>query len=212
MKFNLDKITLWLGILIAIIYNSWFLSYFLNPKISGIALASSLQASGQPFNWLFIALDVVVGILILLLITLVLKNEKKIVISLSGLGVFGVLTAVTALVPIHCGSDIRGCGYQSGQLLDIHDILGAIAAFALFIALLYATILAKNTRVYRYDKFMLWVWPFFGLSFSLVAIPAINSLSFIGTVAVIWQDIFLLVSGLTVILCTYSYYYLKKQK
>ena len=44
-------------------YASWPLGYWLNP-VANRGLASNLEAAHQPYNWVFIAFDIVSGLLI----------------------------------------------------------------------------------------------------------------------------------------------------
>jgi hypothetical protein len=186
-----------------ILYNSWLLGYYLNPLVAGSALASLLGASGQPYNWLFIWGDVVCGLVVLAISALVYKPNRLLIISLSGFIVFGIMTALSALLPIHCSGVASSCDFTN--VFDIHDITGALAGIGQFVGMIYATILAKKLPIYKWDKLFLWVWAFLGVSYLLSAIPAINRLKDITTIAVIWQDAFLVVSGALVVLSAYTY-------
>lgn len=210
MKFDTKKLVIALGALTGLVYNSWLLSYLLNPKVAGVALASGLEAKGQPYNWFFISCDVLTGILTLLISALVHKKNKLLIYSLSGLVGFGVLTALTAVLPLDCTGTIRTCGYQGRQAFGLHDLSGAIAAFCLFVAMVLAVVMSKKTNIYVWNIVTVLIWSLLGLSYLLVVIPAISRLTYISTLAVLWQDAFLVVSGLSIVLCCYTYNYLKK--
>jgi hypothetical protein len=104
-----------LATLAAIFYYSWPLGYWLNPAIGRHGLASDLEAKGQPYNWVFVSLDVTSGLLIFG-ITLWLArtwhsfSNPSIKFILCGYGLFGVLTAFDALLPLNCLVDQKQCG------------------------------------------------------------------------------------------------------
>ena len=99
----------------AILYYSWPLGYWLNPAAGKNGLASDLQATGQPYNWLFVLFDVASGTLIILvtlwLVRIWRRNMKlSIKFILWGYGLFGALTALDALIPMNCLVDEQRCG------------------------------------------------------------------------------------------------------
>ena len=57
-------LTLWLASAGALAYCSWPLAFLVNPSLAGNGLASSFEAPGQPFSWLFILLDCIAGLCI----------------------------------------------------------------------------------------------------------------------------------------------------
>ena len=189
-----------LGILAAIIYNSWPLGYILNPRIARIGLTSDLEASGEAYSWLFVGGDVLFGLLLLVIIWLLLKRHiplmRQVFFALTGLAAFGVFTAVDALLPVNCTSDIRTCGYQGNQTLGIHDVTGAIAALGLFVGMVVAWRLSGTSRrLKRLCAVVLGVWSVWGLLFVLT--PAANEakLPDIQQIAIVWQQLFLILSG-----------------
>ena len=52
-----------LMLIAGLLYSSWPLGYWLNPNAAK-GLASDLEALHQPFNWLFIALDILTGLFV----------------------------------------------------------------------------------------------------------------------------------------------------
>jgi hypothetical protein len=189
-----------LGVLAALIYNSWPLGYILNPGVARIGLASDLEAAGEAYNWLFISGDVLFGLVVLVIIWLFLKKKivltRQVVFALSGLAVFGVLAAVSALLPVNCWSSIRTCGYQGNQALGIHDLTGAIAALGLFVGMMAAWQLGGTTkRLKRWNGVVLAIWTIWGLLFTLTPIANAEKLPDIQQIAIIWQQVFLILSG-----------------
>ena len=106
-------LTTCLTVLAGAFYCSWPLAYWLNP-VANRGLASNLEATGQPYNWVFIGLDIVSGLLICGVTWWLLQALKRpnmsLKIALYGFGAFGLFTAVDALLPINCLSVVQRCG------------------------------------------------------------------------------------------------------
>lgn len=190
-----------LGVLAALIYNSWPLGYILNPRVAHMGLASDLEAGGEAYNWLFIGGDVLFGLFVLMIIWLLLKRRmpltRQVILALSGLAVFGTLTAISAVLPINCSSSIRTCGYRGDQTFGVHDITGAVAALGLFVGMLGAWRLSGTTkRLKRWSGTVLLVWSVWGLLFILAPIANAEKLPDIQQIAIIWQQVFLVLSGI----------------
>jgi hypothetical protein len=129
------------AVLAGALYYSWPLGYWLNPAVGQHGLASDLEATGQPYNWLFTTLDVVSGALILL-VTIWLARAWRPFMNISikfilwGYGLFGVLTATDALLPMNCLADERQCGaILHNPMVVLHGIasIGSIGALTLSI-------------------------------------------------------------------------------
>jgi len=127
--------------LAGLLYYSWPLGYWLNPLVGRQGLASDLGAKGQPYSWLFTLLDVISGALILL-VTLWLARAWHEFMNLSvklilwGYALFGVLTAVSAVLPINCLPDEARCSsWMSNPMLVLHGLasIGSIAGLTLSI-------------------------------------------------------------------------------
>ena len=58
------------GLVAALAYCSWPVGYLVNPSLAAGALASELDARGQPYSWLFILLDCATGAAALLVVRL----------------------------------------------------------------------------------------------------------------------------------------------
>ncbi len=190
------------AILAAIIYNSWPLGYLLNPSVAGTGLASDFEASGQPYNWFFVACDVLFGVLVVSLTLWLMKDRAKwrsSIIYVAGLAAFGIFTAVSALIPLHCHADIRTCGYDVDQTLGWHDITGAIAALGLFAAMAAAIGWAAG-RLSLAMKLITLVWSLTGLWFLYVSV--VND-HFWTSAIVPSQEVFLVLSGIGPVLAVY---------
>jgi hypothetical protein len=102
------KLTI-LAALAGLLYCSWPLGYRLNP-VANRGLASNLEGTGQPYNWLFISLDILSGVIMCyvayqLYRRVVVRHQSRwLLAAIIGLGSFGLLTALDAMLPIDCVS------------------------------------------------------------------------------------------------------------
>ena len=166
-----------LMVLAGFFYSSWPLGYWLNPKAAR-GLASDLGASHQPYNWLFITMDVVCGILVgivsgkLLMIIRSGSNRKNLPglwIAVLGVGGFGLFTAVGALLPLNCiqGSPQCVVSLHTSYFL-IHGIfsIGSIASLTISIVAIWLLLLLKEQDVislaHLTPAIFLFVWLSFG--------------------------------------------------
>ena len=125
----------------ALLYSFWLAGYALNPTTVKQLDLSALQASGQPFSSLFVLGDILTGLGIMVAAYFVnqfwrhspVAQRKVLSICLSGLLLFGIMTAVSSLLP-SCIANSRVCDTHLSQVLDPHDVTGGIAAIGLFVA------------------------------------------------------------------------------
>ncbi|HWG25072.1 hypothetical protein [Actinospica sp.] len=152
--------TLWIAGAGALAYSSWPLAFLVNPSLAGSALASSFEGRSQPFSWLFILLDCVAGLCTGVVCIRELRPRpslprpaKVLVLALLGYGVFGVATAVDAVVPLNCGStSVQACASQIWPLTP-DDFLTGTAVFALFVASV-AVIVEMTRRPLAFPSFV----------------------------------------------------------
>ncbi len=141
--------TLLTGLVAAIAYCSWPLGLLLNPTLARSALASDLEAHSQPFSWLFILLDCVTGIAALVVASRTWpgsKQDRLTRVAVLGYALFGVATAVDALIPLNCGSSsLLSCGADLAEL-NVDDLLTGVALFALFLAAVCVQVPALQER------------------------------------------------------------------
>ena len=139
--------TLYLAIAGAVAYCSWPLGFLVNPSLAGTALASSFEGRSQPFGWLFILLDCFAGLCTVIVSFRILHSRRSsrlpgwaLVLALFGYAVFGVASAVDAVVPLSCGaSSAQTCAARLWPLTP-DDLLTAIAVLGLFVAVLTALV------------------------------------------------------------------------
>jgi hypothetical protein len=134
------------AILAGVLYNSWPLGYWLNPAVAGRGLASEFEGRGQPYAWLFVAGDVLAGLLVLLLCGLLSRRtntrgpaaqQDGRAAAITGLAVFGVGTIIDALLPMGCEPSLQRCpSFTQDHLLLLHGMFSIGAALGLFISLL----------------------------------------------------------------------------
>ena len=138
------RITIWIAACGALAYSSWPLAFVLNRPMAGSALASTFEARSQPFSWLFILLDCVVGLCTVAVSTWEgrrfawMTRDRALIAALLSYAVFGLATAVDAVVPLSCSSpSSRAC---ASQLLPVtpDDVLTGVAVLALFVAAAFA--------------------------------------------------------------------------
>lgn len=96
-------------------FNNWILSFFLNRRllVNGGSV-SEFSAITQPHNWIFRALDVAAGILLILIAYIlsrpVRKPEKSWKVLVASTAILGIANIADALIPLPCSGIIeRAC-------------------------------------------------------------------------------------------------------
>jgi hypothetical membrane protein len=163
----------------AVLYSSWPLGYWLNPGVNR-GLASDLEAAHQPYNWIFIALDIISGLLICTASWWLLKLMKHVKLPLLryaviGFGAFGLLTAIDALLPLDCVNVLNRCGsVLDDPTIIIHGIVSIGSIVGLTISIMSVWwLLARGGQAARGLRWLLngtlIVWFGFGLiTFALI--------------------------------------------
>lgn len=162
-------------------YASWPLGYWLNPS-GARGLASNLEALHQPYNWLFVLLDVLSGLLIVAAVWWLLrvvrkrkhKNQQWLEAVVIGLGLFGLLTALDALLPLNCVESTQSClPPLEDPYFVIHGLvsIGSIAGLTLSLVGLW-WLLARDKRSKIASKLiidgLLIVWIGFGVGTAIL--------------------------------------------
>lgn len=126
-----------LAALSALLYNTWILGLFLNPKVLHNAYFSVLNVRSNPYAWVFILADVTAASMVFI-VSLMLRATKPRRIIWVGYMVFSVATLAEALIPIsnRCVESVSACGIALSQVLSPHDIVSITATTSLFIVLL----------------------------------------------------------------------------
>jgi len=200
---------LWIGIVAAFLYSSWPLGYLLNPAVAHHAFASQLEASGQPYNWLFISLDVVSGFALLMVGITQWIRTKHLAIRLSILSysLFAILIMVAALVPFNCDSMPTKCtDVIHSPLFVIHGLTSIVSIVALF-SCIFLIILSLFTRkrlrnMWLFAATILTAWGVNGI----VAIEDYHRV-----VEIIVQYIFITICSVSIIFAVVFIEYLSKE-
>jgi hypothetical protein len=122
----------------AILYSSWPLGFIVNPAVSKYDYASELESAHQPYNWLFIALDIATGLVLLISGYMQWRKANKLSIRLSILGyvLFGVLVIAAAIAPYNCNSITQNCIADATQpAFIIHGLSSIFSVVFLFVSL-----------------------------------------------------------------------------
>jgi hypothetical protein len=165
--------SIWLGLVAAIAYCSWPLGYWLNPYVGAHGLASELEAVHQPYNWLFVLLDVATALLTVVVAVLLgrlamLRRYRLLRLSMYSYAAFGILAGLGAVLPMHCDPSIHACGsIWHDPLLIVHGITSIMSVSFLFVSLLLAAYFIR--RNHPKTEFlvalltMLGMWGLFGI-------------------------------------------------
>lgn len=164
-------------LLAGVLYSSWPLGYWLNPQANK-GLASNLGALHQPYNWVFILLDVLSGALICVVTWWLLSFVKRhahhadsswLEAAIIGIGLFGLFTALDAILPLDCISGSQHClPPLENPYFVIHGIIsiGSIGGLTLSIIAIW-WLVARDRRVGQLARWvlhaMLVVWLCFGV-------------------------------------------------
>lgn len=139
----------WLGIIAALVYSSWPLGYILNPAAAHNAFASQLEASGQPYNWLFIGLDILSGACLLICGILQWIKSKGFITKLSifSYAVFAVLVILAAIIPFNCNSAASMClDVTHSPLLIVHGLASTVSVAALLLSIILVIRMPSSKR------------------------------------------------------------------
>ena len=121
-----------LAVVAAVLYCSWPLGSVLNP-VANRGLASNLEATGQPWNWLFTITDIICGVLVVWIAWRLYATIKRprqqwlLSTAIIGFGLFGFLNAIDAVLPIDCVPTAMKC---RSALEDPYFITHGIASIA----------------------------------------------------------------------------------
>ncbi len=121
----------------ALLYSSWPLAFWLNPAASRHDLASSFEVPHQPYNWVFIGLDILSGLGVVLIAGVQYRAARAPLMrkSIATYALFGATTAAAAFLPFTCDPGIASCrSLWQDPLSALHDALSLIGLAALFVS------------------------------------------------------------------------------
>jgi len=189
-------------VLAAVAYNSWPLGFWLNPRVSyGGGLASELEGMHQPYNWVFVLLDVVTGVLVAAVVILLWRHHRSRLSrwALGSFALFGILTIADALLPMPCEPSVAVCPSWTAQpMLILHGIASIGSALALFATGVMAWRMHHKRHTDWVMRSMITLW----------ALSGVMSLVFFFTPgpAYLSQDYYLLLCGIWIALMPYMAY------
>lgn len=132
----------WFAIIAAFMYCSWPLAFFLNPSVGKHDLASQLEAPHQPYNWVFIAMDVLTGCALIIAGFLQYRANRHQPNRRSSIAVwnyiaFGSMVAIAALVPLTCDPEQDACGsiWRNPHII-IHGFCSIASVICLLVGLI----------------------------------------------------------------------------
>lgn len=128
-----ERLALPMGVVAAILYNSWPLGFLLDrPALRG-TYVSVLEAPGRVHAHVFVACDVAAGALALLAGLLLRRHP----LAAIGMVAFGVGNVLEATIPIEasCAASVASCGIAPDQVLAPHDLASVLSVAGLALAL-----------------------------------------------------------------------------
>ena len=165
-------------LLAGVLYSSWPLGRLLNPQANR-GLASNLEALHQPYNWLFISFDITCGLLVCVVCWQLLhfvrrnashKTELWLKVAIWGTGIFGLLTALDAMLPLnciegsaHCVSPLNNPYYVVHGIISISSIAGLTISIIAIWLLLFIREKAVMRLAHLTPAMFLVVWLGFGI-------------------------------------------------
>ena len=164
--------------LAGLLYSSWPLGHWLNP-LADKRLASDLEAFHEPYNWVFIVMDIVSGFLIGIACWQLSQLAEQIIDSRSRLGLliaiygtatFGFLTLVDAMLPLDCLEGSRHCiPPLHNPYFVVHGIfsVGSVGGLTVSIVMIWLLLIllkyGDKTWIHLIPATFLIVWVAFGL-------------------------------------------------
>jgi len=129
----------WVAILAALVYSSWPLGFLLNPSVAEQDFASQLEARRQPYNWVFISLDILAGLLLCWLGARQWRATRRYSLlrfSVLCYVLFGLFVIMAAIAPDDCSTQ-RVCHTALyDPLVIIHGFASIVSVGLLLIGLL----------------------------------------------------------------------------
>ena len=188
-----------LTVIAGIIYCSWPLGIWLNPAVGSRGLASELEALHQPYNWLFITLDILSGLLVCVAVGLMWHWHNKrsyrwLFAVLVNFALFGIFTAIDAILPLRCTPSTDVCqGIAGNPLLIAHGFFSVSASVCLFVSVAVIWWLRRKRGGSTMMALLIAGWTLFGILSLIFALdpsgPGYWSQHYYITLCSIWTAI-----------------------
>ena len=134
-----ERSALALGVVAAVVYNSWPLGFWLDRAGMRGTYVSVLEVPGRRDAHLFVTCDVLAGLLAVVAGLLLRRSRGPAAWGPAawGLVIFGVGNVLEASIPIDatCAVSVASCGTGPGAMFAPHDIASLISLAGLAIAL-----------------------------------------------------------------------------
>ena len=160
------------------LYSSWPLGYWLNPQADH-GLASNLEALHQPYNWLFILIDISSGVLTFIACRELLeigmgsssdRTSLGLWVAIWGAVIFGLFTAIDAVIPLdcvegspHCMTPLHNPYFVIHGVFRIGSVRGLTVSIVAIWLLLFVSEAAINSLAHLTPAMFLLVWLGFGI-------------------------------------------------
>ena len=160
------------------LYSSWPLGYWLNPQADH-GLASNLEALHQPYNWLFILIDISSGVLTFIACRELLeigmgsssdRTSLGLWVAIWGAVIFGLFTAIDAVIPLdcvegspHCMTPLHNPYFVIHGVFGIGSVGGLTVSIVAIWLLLFVSEAAINSLAHLTPAMFLLVWLGFGI-------------------------------------------------
>jgi len=145
--------SVWLAALAGLLYSSWPLGLVLNPAVGRHALASQLEAPHQPYDWLFVLLDVLTGVFLVGVGVLQLRTRKQSFMLFAAVTcnvLFGLFVLGAALVPLPCDPERQVCGpILRNPDIVAHGAFSIVSVLSLLAGLVLLAIAFQRAQVGR---------------------------------------------------------------
>jgi hypothetical protein len=199
---------LWVAVVAAFCYSSWPLGLILNPVVGKHALASQLEAPGQPYNWVFIGLDVLTGIAMCVIGILQFGAYRKHImfrLCIAGYIIFGILVALAAVLPLNCNPQSNSCGLLiNDPVVIVHGLASILSVLFLLASVMVLGVASYRRQMSRLIRLaigaILSCWLVFGLGSVAEIVWRINNN--------LMQDYFITICSVSLILVVASIEYL----
>lgn len=130
----------WISCIAAMAYSSWPLGYLLNAPVARAAYASQLEASHQPYNWLFVGCDILSGLLLLAIGWRQWRHSRQHILraAIVAYSLFALLVILAAVMPDNCPTGGYCAELVRTPVYLIHGLSSIVSVALLFLGMALA--------------------------------------------------------------------------
>jgi hypothetical protein len=143
---------IWIASIAGLVYSSWPLGFILNPFVARHDFASQLEAAHQPYNWVFISLDIVSGLLLLIVGLRQWRaagSHWSLRLSILAYALFGIFVILAAVAPDNCTAGTYCQALVRTPAFLVHGFSSIVSVVFLFSSLLLPAKILIRGRFYR---------------------------------------------------------------